>query len=113
MSQMFDAQRLRDWAFEPIRHRYSERDTMLYALSLGAGMDPCDEQALRLCYEDRLQALPTMAVVLAYPGFWAKNPATGINWVKLVHGEQQLHLHQVLPSAGEVLGYSRVTHVID
>ena len=113
MSQMFDAQRLRDGAFEPIRHRYSERDTMLYALSLGAGMDPCDEQALRLCYEDRLQALPTMAVVLAYPGFWAKNPATGINWVKLVHGEQQLHLHQVLPSAGEVLGYSRVTHVID
>lgn len=40
MSQMFDAQRLRDWAFEPIRHRYSERDTMLYALSLGAGMEP-------------------------------------------------------------------------
>ena len=63
----FDAQRLRDWAFEPIRHRYTKRDTMLYALSLGAGCDPSDAQALRFCYELDLQALPTMAVVLAYP----------------------------------------------
>ena len=113
MKQGFDAQRLRDWVFEPIRHRYSERDTMLYALSLGAGMDPCDAEALRLCYEEKLQALPTMAVVLAYPGFWAKDPATGINWVKLVHGEQHLVLHQALPVAGDVIGYTRVTHVID
>ncbi|NCV70108.1 MAG: 3-alpha,7-alpha,12-alpha-trihydroxy-5-beta-cholest-24-enoyl-CoA hydratase [Betaproteobacteria bacterium] len=109
----FDAQRLRDWAFEPIRHRYTKRDTMLYALSLGAGCDPSDAQALRFCYELDLQALPTMAVVLAYPGFWAKDPATGIDWVKLVHGEQHLMLHQNLPVEGEVLGHSRVTHVID
>lgn len=112
-AQRFDAQRLRDWVFEPIKHRYTERDTMLYALSLGAGTDPCDEHALALCYEKKLQALPTMAVVLAYPGFWAKDPATGINWVRLVHGEQQLCLHKPLPTAGEVLGYTRVTHVID
>ena len=26
-----------------------------------------------------LQALPTMGVVLGYPGFWAKDPATGID----------------------------------
>ena len=113
MSESFDAQRLRDWTFEPVRHRYTERDTMLYALSLGAGNDPCDPQALELCYEKNLKALPTMAVVLAYPGFWAKDPATGINWVKLVHGEQRLSLHGTLPVAAEVIGYTRVTHVID
>ena len=51
-------------------------------------------------YEDGLKAFPTQAVVLAYPGFWMQNPETGIDWVKVVHGEQRLRLHRPLPAAG-------------
>jgi len=108
-----DVHKLKHWPFEPLVHTYTERDTMLYALGVGIGHDPMDRDALRYVYEDGLQALPTMAVVLGYAGFWAKDPATGIDWVKLLHGEQSLELHAPLPAAGTVVGHSRVTAIVD
>jgi acyl dehydratase len=108
-----DYQRLKYWPFPEVRHRYSEKDSMLYALGLGFGMDPLDENELRFVYEDRLLAMPTMAVVLGYPGFWMKDPATGIDWQKLLHGEQRLSLHQPLPPTGEVVGRTRIKSVTD
>jgi acyl dehydratase len=108
-----DVAKLKGWPFKDIEQRYSERDTILYALGVGVGHDPLDRNALRYVYEDGLQALPTMAVVLGYPGFWAKDPATGIDWVKLLHGEQSLELHAPLPAAGSVIGKSRVTALVD
>jgi acyl dehydratase len=108
-----DAAKLKNWPFEPITQRYTERDTMLYALGVGIGHDPMDSDALRYVYDEQLQALPTLAVVLGYPGFWAKDPATGIDWVKVLHGEQSLELHAPLPAAGTVVGRTRVTALID
>jgi acyl dehydratase len=108
-----DVRTLKSWPFEPLAQAFTERDTMLYALGVGVGHDPMDRDALRYVYEDGLQALPTMAVVLGYPGFWAKDPATGIDWVKLLHGEQSLELHAPLPAAGTVVGHTRVTAIVD
>jgi acyl dehydratase len=108
-----DVAKLKNWPFAPIEQRYSARDTILYALGLGLGQDPMDRAQLRFVYEDGLQALPTMAVVLGYPGFWAKDPATGIDWVKLLHGEQSLELHAPLPAEGTVVGTTRVTALVD
>ncbi len=31
-----------------------------------------------------------MSVVLAHPGFWMADPATGIDAVRVVHGEQRI-----------------------
>jgi acyl dehydratase len=108
-----DATKLKRWPFQPIVQTYSERDTILYALGVGIGHDPMDRDALRYVYEDGLQALPTLAVVLGYPGFWAKDPATGIDWVKLLHGEQSLELLAPLPASGTVVGTTRVTAIVD
>jgi acyl dehydratase len=108
-----DAAKLKSWPFQPIVQTYSARDTILYALGVGLGHDPLDRAQLRYVYEDGLQALPTMGVVLGYPGFWAKDPATGIDWVKVLHGEQSLELHAPLPAAGTVIGKSRVTALVD
>ncbi len=108
-----DANHLKAWPFEPITHRYSERDTLLYALGVGLGADPLDRDALRYTYEDGLVALPTMAVVLGSPGFWAKEPGTGIDWVRVLHGEQSLELFAPLPAAGTVIGKTRVTALVD
>ena len=52
-------------------------------------------------------------MVLGYPGFWAREPDTGIDWVKLLHGEQRMRWHRPLPSSGEVLGLSRITRLTD
>jgi acyl dehydratase len=108
-----DAAKLKNWPFPPVEQSYRTRDTILYALGVGLGQDPLDREQLRYVYEDGLQALPTMAVVLGYPGFWAKDPATGIDWVKLLHGEQSLELHAPLPASGTVLGQTRITAIVD
>jgi len=105
--------RLKAWPFGEIEQSWSEKDSMLYALGLGYGHDPMDEQQLRFVYEKDLQALPTMAVVLGYPGFWMKEPASGIDWVRLVHGEQSLTLHHPLPPTGTVIGRTRVSALVD
>jgi acyl dehydratase len=108
-----DAAKLKNWFFAPIEQRYTERDTILYALGVGVGHDPLDREALRYVYEEALRALPTYAVVLGYPGFWAKDPATGIDWVRVLHGEQSLELHAPLPATGTVVGRTRVTALVD
>jgi acyl dehydratase len=104
---------LLNWPFAELEHSYTERDTMLYALGLGCGADPLDESQLRFVYEDRLRALPSMAVVLGYPGFWISDPATGVDWKKVLHGEQDITIFKPLPAAGTVIGRTRVTGVFD
>jgi acyl dehydratase len=108
-----DYAKLKAWSFKDVEQTYREKDTMLYALGLGLGYDPMDEQQLSFVYEKNLKALPTMAVVLGYPGFWIKDPASGIDWVRIVHGEQSLTLHRPLPVAGTVVGRSRIRALVD
>lgn len=105
--------KLMAWPFEDVHHRYTQRDTMLYALGIGLGTDPTNEAELRFVYEKSLVALPTLPVVLGYPGMWLKNPDTGVDWVRLVHGEQGLRLHRPVPAEGEVIGRTRVTGIVD
>jgi len=108
-----DAEKLLSWPFPDLEHTYGVRDTMLYALGTGAGSDPTDEGELPFVYEDGLKALPSMAVVLGYPGFWLKEQNTGVDWTRLLHGEQAMTLHAPLPAAGTVIGRTRVTGLID
>lgn len=108
-----DYDKLMSWPVPEVRHKYSARDTMLYALSVGCGADPVDLGQLRYVYERDLQALPTYPVVLGYPGFWLKDEATGVDWVRVVHGEQGLRLHRPIPVVGEVIGRTRVTEIVD
>lgn len=83
---------------------------MLYALGVGAGSDPSE---LRYVYEHGLQTLPTMAAVLAYPGFWQKEPQYGIDWKNVLHGEQSIVLHAPLPPAGDVVGEMSIESIVD
>ncbi|MGB0220075.1 MAG: MaoC/PaaZ C-terminal domain-containing protein [Sinimarinibacterium flocculans] len=99
--------------FPEVRTRYSVRDTMLYALGVGACTDPLDERQLRYVYEGSLQALPSLSCVLAHPGFWLKEPELGIDWVKLVHAEQYFTLAAPLPTQCDVVGRYRVTGIVD
>jgi acyl dehydratase len=92
---------------------YGPRDAMLYALSLGVGSDPTNEQQLRYCYEQDLRVLPTMGVVLAHPGYWPRLLNTGLDWVRIVHAEQGLVLHKALPPQADVIGHSRIVEIVD
>ena len=117
MTTKLDARRLLARPFAPIAHAYEHRDVQLYALGLGLGRDPLDACELRYVYEgiegDSLQVFPTFANVMAYPGFWAREPDTGIDWQRLVHAEQEIVLHRPLPFRGRVIGQNRVTALWD
>lgn len=110
---MLDPGRLLAYAVPEIVQDLTVRDTILYALSVGLGSDPTDADQIRFVYEEGLQALPTMAVVLAYAGFWLKAPETGVDWVKVVHGEQGLRIHKPLPVEGKLTGRTRITGLVD
>lgn len=81
-------------------------DCILYALGIGA-----DE--LDFVYEAQLQALPTMAVTLAYPGFFWREPEYGADWKRILHGEQSVTIHRPLPVSGTFLGRTRLEAVED
>ncbi|WP_345798596.1 MaoC/PaaZ C-terminal domain-containing protein [Castellaniella sp. MT123] len=104
---------IKHWPFKDLRHAYTHKDVILYALSIGLGHNPTDPRELRYVYEDGLKVFPSMAAVMGYPGFWMKDPKTGVTWTKVVHGEQRMHFHAPFPAQGEVIGRSRITHVID
>jgi acyl dehydratase len=94
-------------------HSYGEKDTMLYALGVGLGHDPTDRQQLDFVYEKNLKALPTFACLLGYPGFWVKDLDTGIDWVRIVNGEQGFTLNAPVQPRGTVVGRTRILEVID
>jgi acyl dehydratase len=109
----FEHASLTTHVFPESRQDYKPRDTILYALGLGVGDDPVDPGQLRFVYERGLRALPTLGVVLAHPGFWASDPALGIDWVRMLHVGQGLTLHRPLPVEASVVARQRIVDVID
>ena len=108
-----DYDRLLAREFPVVEHHYTRKETLLYALGVGLGADPMDTGQLRFVYEKDLRALPTMAAVLASPGFWAREPDTGIDWVRVLHGEQEMDFHKPLPAEGTVRAQTRITGIVD
>jgi len=96
-----------------VEHSYGDRDAMLYALGVGVGHDPIDRAQLDFVYEKNLKALPTFACLLGYPGFWVKDLDTGIDWVRIVNGEQGFTLNAQIKPRGTVVGKTRILDVID
>lgn len=99
-------QQLLDRAPDVVRQIVTPEKCILYALGVGAS-------ELDFVYEKQLKALPTMAVVLGYPGFFWLDPELGVQWEKILHGEQNVEIHRPLPTQGEVIGTARVKAIYD
>jgi len=98
-------------AVEGARHDYSDLETILYALGIGMGRDPLDEQELDYVYErGALKTVPTLATVLTRSALLRDS---GIDYAKVLHGEQRLALHRPLPSSGALIADSRVLAAYD
>jgi len=113
---MINYEQLRNWPFADVEHSYTVDDTIHYALALGLGQDACNEQELRFINDypsGELSALPSMAVVLGFPGSWMADPATGIDFPKILHGQELLVMYHPLPAAGTVIAKHRVKSIVD
>ena len=106
-------EKLLNFDIPQVEQKLTKRDTMLYALGVGLGSDPLDLQQLQFVYEENLKALPTMAIILGYPGPWHAAEETGITRSHVVHGEQGFVIHKPLPVEGTIIGKTRVTAVLD
>ena len=109
-----DYHKLLNFPIPEVREQRSKRDAAFYALSIGLGQDPLDERQLDFVDPLRpMKAMPSMVVVIGHPGFWLRNPETGVDAVRLVHGEQGFRIHRPLPVEGEFVGKTRVTGLVD
>jgi acyl dehydratase len=92
---------------------YGARECILYALGIGLGMDPLNAGELKFVYErPGLEAFPTMAVVLGWPGRMI-DPAFGIDERLVVAGDLKVVLHRPLAPAARLVSRPRVKEVID
>lgn len=90
---------------------YDERDSMLYALSIGMGRNPTDESELAFVFEGReLKVMPTQAILVCVPGMiWD----IGLDVEKFLHGEQSFRFHRPLPAAAQIRNEARMAEVYD
>ncbi|GJM12847.1 MAG: enoyl-CoA hydratase [Pseudohongiella sp.] len=109
----FDPEKLLNKDFPVVRQTYSSKDCMLYALGVGMGIDPLDEESLRFVYEENLKVLPSQSVMMAHPGFWAKENDTGLDWVKVLHAGQEIIMHRPIPNEATVEAKTRITRITD
>lgn len=96
---------------QDIPFAYDERDSMLYALSVGMGRDPTDERELPFVFEGRaLKVMPTQAILVCVPGMiWD----IGLDVEKFLHGEQSFRFHRPMPAAAQVRNDARIAEVYD
>ena len=105
---------LENYRFPEVVQSYASKDCILYALGVGFGENPTDRAELPFVFEEpKLKVVPSMAAVLASPGFWARDPASGVNWRHFLHAEQEIVLHRPLPPEAWVRATTRVTRIID
>jgi acyl dehydratase len=89
---------------------WTNRETMLYALGVGMGADPMDENELPFVYERNLKAMPTLASVVA----WGAGPGRmDINGLLVVDGERRITFHKPMPGSAKITADSRVLGVFD
>ena len=95
-------------ALPPIvtRHKLNETQVILYAEGVGA-----HEQGF--IYEEGLRVLPTMASILAFPGFFWPDLGLDIDWRRVVPSEASLRIHAPLPASGMLVGHTRFGPVFD
>jgi acyl dehydratase len=96
-----------------IRSAYTRRDTILYALGVAACQNPLDPEDLKFVYESTLQALPSLACVIAQPSFLTRAPEQEVDWARAVHAEQYFNLCAPLPAEGDVVARYRITGIVD
>lgn len=109
----FDPLKLLYHEFPTVEQTYTAKDCMLYALGIGMGSDPLDADQLRFVFEDDLLMVPSQPVTLAHPGFWAKEAAIGLDWIKVLQTGQEIIFHKPLPTAASVTATTQITEVTD
>ena len=110
-----DYDHLMNFDIPEVRQSYGPVEVARFGLSIGMGQDPMDMKQLAYlgALADDQRAMPAIANILGHPGFWLGRPETGVDAVRLVHGEQGMTIHRTLPPEGRVIAKTRVIGLVD
>ena len=91
---------------------YDDRESMLYAISIGMGRDPVNADELPYVFEqgEPLRTVPSMASVLV-PDM--SPPDLGWDFSQVLHIEQRLELYRPLPVAADLLINKKIAAAYD
>jgi acyl dehydratase len=107
-----NATKLQAWRGQGVSQN-SDRRSILYALGVGLGQEPTDEDQLSYVFERNLRVLPTMAMVLGAPLEFLRDPEIGIDFARMLHGESGLVMHDVLPVDGHLRAEAKIDQLVD
>ena len=92
----------------PYTKDYTWKDTVLYALGVGAGFSDLD-----YCYEKNLKVIPSFAITTAYDLMPELAAASNINLAGILHGEHEIIFHNPIPPEGTLSTAGAITHYYD
>lgn len=96
---------------DPYQFDWTDRDTLLYAIGVGAGVDDL-AFTTENSHEIEQQVLPTYAVIACSP-FAAATKIGTFNFGMLLHGSQEIRLFKPLPPAGKLRVVTEVADIQD
>lgn len=95
----------------PKQVAWTDRDTLLYALGVGAGAEDLS-LTTENSHDTPQQVLPTFAVVVA-AGFDVLPRVGRVSYSRMLHGAQEVRVHRPLPPAGSLSVVSEIADLAD
>ncbi len=92
----------------PLKKDYTWKDTVLYAVGVGAGFDE-----LEYTYEKNLKVIPSFSIAAIFDFLGEVAVASNMNLAGILHGEQELIFHNPIPAAGTLTTEGKITHYYD
>ncbi len=92
----------------PFTKEYTWKDTVLYALGVGAGFADLD-----YCYEKDLKVIPSFAITTIYDLMPDLATASNVNLAGILHGEHEIIFHDLIPPEGTLYTEGAITHYYD
>jgi len=96
-------------------YSWTKDDVILYHLGLNAGVNATDPQELEYTYEKNLKVLPSFGVIPVFGALAGMGGIEGLdfNFAMLLHGEQDITLHQPIPTDATVVNSGKVAELWD
>ncbi len=96
-------------------YSYTKDDVILYHLGLGAGIPATDPKELESTYEKNLKVLPSFGVIPTFGSMGGLGSVPGLefNFAMLLHGEQDLQIHQPIPPEATITNKSKIAEIWD
>ncbi|MDI6726172.1 MAG: SDR family NAD(P)-dependent oxidoreductase [Smithellaceae bacterium] len=92
----------------PITKEYTWKDTILYALGVGAGFDELD-----FVYEKNLKVIPSFSIASIFEFLGEAAISANINLAGVLHGGQELIFHNPIPTSGKLITEGKITNYYD